>query len=109
MGTLWSADGTALASATFTDETDSGWQQVNFSQPVPIAPGTVYIASYHTEVGFYSADGDYFATAHQGGALTAPDSAGGGGNGVYAYGSGGFPTDTYHATNYWVDVVFVTD
>ena len=29
-------------------------------------------------------------------------------DGVYLYGSGGFPTNTYLATNYWVDVVFVT-
>ena len=31
-------------------------------------------------------------------------------NGVYRYGSTSlFPTDTYQASNYWVDVVFVTD
>jgi hypothetical protein len=30
-----------------------------------------------------------------------------GGNGVYLYaGSPALPTDTYNATNYWVDVVF---
>ena len=98
-----------LPRSPFTEETASGWQQVNFSNPVPITPGTVYIASYHTEVGFYSADGNCFATAHPSGALTAPDSATSGGNGVYAYGSGGFPTDTYNANNYWVDVVFVAD
>ena len=33
-----------------------------------------------------------------------------GGNGVYAYGaSSTFPTNTYNATNYWVDVVFTTN
>ena len=32
-----------------------------------------------------------------------------GGNGVYLYGgSPAFPTDTYNATNYWIDVVFTT-
>jgi hypothetical protein len=31
-----------------------------------------------------------------------------GGNGVYGYGVGGFPTQTYNASNYWVDVVFTT-
>ena len=36
IGSLWTANGTLLASATFTNETASGWQQVNFSQPVPI-------------------------------------------------------------------------
>jgi hypothetical protein len=38
--------------------------------------------------------------------LTAPAS---GGNGVYVYGSGGFPTISYNANNYWVDVVFVAN
>ena len=27
-------------------------------------------------------------------------------NGVYRYGSTGFPQDSWNATNYWVDVVF---
>jgi hypothetical protein len=27
---------------------------------------------------------------------------------VYLYGSGGFPTGSWSATNYWVDVVFST-
>ena len=30
-----------------------------------------------------------------------------GGNGVYRYGDGGgFPTNTYNAGNYWVDIAF---
>ena len=32
---------------------------------------------------------------------------GDGGNGVYLYGAGGFPTNTFGASNYWVDVVFI--
>ncbi len=40
------------------------------------------------------------------GPLTALADGAGGGNGVYLYGAGGFPTQTYNATNYWVDVVF---
>ena len=36
VGNLWTSTGQLLASATFTNETASGWQQVNFSQPVAI-------------------------------------------------------------------------
>ncbi|MBL1266144.1 DUF4082 domain-containing protein, partial [Methylomicrobium sp. RS1] len=32
-----------------------------------------------------------------------------GGNGVYRYGSGGFPNSTYQSSNYWVDVLFATN
>ena len=41
VGNLWDSTGTLLATATFTDESDSGWQQVTFSTPVPIAANTV--------------------------------------------------------------------
>jgi hypothetical protein len=103
---LWSTTGTLLATATFSGETASGWQQVNFANPVAITAGTTYVASYHTN-GNYSADPNYFATAHTSGPLTAPSSAASGGNGVYAYGSGGlFPTNTYNSNSYGVDVLF---
>src|SRR2546428_13799565 len=33
IGNLWSSTGTLLATATFSGETASGWQQVNLSSP----------------------------------------------------------------------------
>jgi hypothetical protein len=47
IGNLWSSNGTLLATATFSSETASGWQQVNFSKSVAIAANTAYVASYH--------------------------------------------------------------
>ena len=37
-GELWSSTGTLLATATFTNETASGWQSVTFSNPVALTP-----------------------------------------------------------------------
>ncbi len=103
---LWNAAGTLLASATFSGETSSGWQQVFFSSPVPIIANTLYVASYHT-AGNYSTDSDYFDAAHSNGPLTAPASDTIGGNGLYSYGASGLlPTNSFLGTNYWVDVVF---
>src|SRR5262249_11295236 len=103
---LWNAAGTMLASATFANETTSGWQTVTFASPVAIAANTTYVASYHSN-GFYSADANFFATASTNGPLIAPASASIGGNGVYTYGSSvNFPANTYNANNYWVDVMF---
>ena len=103
---LWTATGTLLATATFTNETASGWQQVDFSNPVAITAGTTYVASYHTS-GNYSADPNYFATTQTNGPLTAPSSSSSGGNGVYAYGSSSlFPTNSFNSTSYGVDVLF---
>src|SRR5207248_9264418 len=94
--------------ATFTNETASGWQQVNFSSPVSITAGTTYIASDQTNVGEYSANSNYFTNALTNGPLTAPSSSSSGGNGVYAYGSSNpFPNNTFNSSNYWVDIVFV--
>ncbi len=104
-GSLWTSTGTRLANATFTTESSSGWQTVMFSQAITITAGTTYVASYHSN-GRYAVTSNYFATSHTNGPLTAPAN-GTSGNGVYAYGSTSlFPSASYNATNYWVDVLF---
>ena len=101
-GALWSASGTLLASGTFTNETASGWQELDFSSPVAVSAGTTYVASYFTSAGHYAATQEGLASAVTNGPLTALV-----GGGVYAYGSSNaFPSSTYNATNYWVDVVY---
>ncbi|MDB5586621.1 MAG: hypothetical protein JWP26_1591 [Devosia sp.] len=107
-GTLWTSTGTQLGTLTFTNETASGWQSASFSNPIAVAAGTTYLVSYHAPGGYYSATGGYFGTAATtNGPLTAPQSTGGNGNGVFAYGSGTiFPSGSYNATNYWVDVYY---
>ena len=107
VGNLWSSDGQLLASATFTNEAASGWQQVDFASPVAITANTIYVASYHTDVGHYSVNENYFAASGvDNGPFHALQDGESGGNGVYLYGGGGFPTNTFRSSNYWVDVVF---
>ena len=117
VGSLWSSSGQLLAQATFSGETGSGWQQVNFSQPVPVTPNTTYVVSYHAPSGHYTQTETYFypnpAPEPDGGSIvdSAPlhalRSSGSSVNGVFAYSSGStFPTSTYNAENYWVDPVF---
>jgi len=107
---LWSSTGTLLATATFTGETGSGWQQVSLPTPVSIAANTTYVASYHANVGRYAADQNYFASSGvDRNPLHALGSGVDGGNGVYAYGASAvFPSNSFNATNYWVDVTFVS-
>ncbi len=100
---LWTSTSQLIATGTFTNETASGWQQVNFATPVAITAGTTYVASYHTNTGHYAADVNYFTSPTNSGLLHVPTNGG-----VYMYGAGGFPTSTYKSTNYWVDVVFQT-
>ncbi|OKH53117.1 hypothetical protein NIES2101_12340 [Calothrix sp. HK-06] len=110
VGTLWSISGQQLARATFANESASGWQQVNFSSPVQITANTDYVASYHTNVGRYAVDNNFFASS---GTNTPPlralSESASGGNGVYRYSSTPiFPNSSYQSSNYWVDVIFTT-
>jgi hypothetical protein len=109
VGHLWSSTGQLLATATFTGETASGWQQVNLSPAVPVAANTVYVVSYHTTIGHYADDQNFFAAGGVDNArLHALQNGVSGVNGVYAYGAGTFPNQGFNASNYWVDVVFNT-
>src|SRR5262249_37766342 len=119
IGHLWTATGQLLASATFTGETASGWQQVNFSQPVQINKDTTYVASYfappaglHPKAVSYSSPPPPLGTNP---VITNVDSpplhalrnTGGVVNGVFTYASSSaFPTSSSDASNYYVDPVF---
>jgi PKD repeat protein len=108
VGHLWTDTGTLLASATFSGESASGWQEIDFTTPVAISANTVYVASYHTDAGHYADDEGSFATGGvDNGVLHALADGVDGPNGVYAYGaSGSFPNQTWNASNYYIDVVF---
>ena len=100
---LWTSSGTRLATGSYTDETATGWQTLTFATPVSVSANTTYVASYYAPVGRYAYTSNQFATQLVSGSLTAPA----GTNGVYKYGTSGFPTSTYQSTNYWVDPLFV--
>ena len=94
VGHLWSATGTLLATATFTGETATGWQQVSFasagrrSPPTPpTSPRTTpRTAATPSTSGFFAGRRSTAAPLHA--LATGAD----GGNGVYRYGAdGGFP------------------
>ena len=100
--TVVTAGGTLLATGTFGGESASGWQELDFSAPVSVTAGTTYVASYHTDTGHYAITANGLGSAVTNGPLTALASGG-----VYAYGSAdAFPSDSFNASNYWVDVVY---
>ena len=69
---------------------------------------TVYVVSYHTNVGNYAYTSAYFASVGVDKApLHALRNGVAGGNGVFRYGASAFPASTFNSNNYWVDVVFV--
>ncbi|WP_375758615.1 DUF4082 domain-containing protein [Corallococcus exercitus] len=102
-GSLWSASGSLLATVTFQNETASGWQEARFATPVTIAADTNYVVSYYAPAGHYAVTSNGFASALDAPPLHAEATS----NGLYRYGStSGFPTNSFNASNYWVDVAF---
>lgn len=98
-GHLWSPSGELLATGTFLPQ-PVGWQELRFSEPVPISRATLYTVSYHCPNGFYSFDSNYFIQPYYNLPLEAAVS-------VFAYGPPGtFPTQTFRLNNYWVDVIY---
>jgi len=111
-GSLWTAGGSLLASVTFTNESASGWQTANLTQPVNIAANVVYVVSYFAPNGHYSYNTGYFTfrRSYSNGPLTALASNNTNGpNGVFINSmTPAFPTTGMGNANFWVDLVFTT-
>ncbi len=106
VGHLWSSTGKLLATATFTNESASGWQQVSFSSPVAVQANTVYVVSFSTGGGYFGITTNFFT--HGGvtnGPLQALSNSVSGGDGVYNR-AGAFPNVNGNGMNFWADVAF---
>jgi hypothetical protein len=114
VGQLWLEGNTTtpLATATFIDETSSGWQQVSLSTPVAITAGTTYVASYFSPNGTFS----YTTTNLTNGVVTGPLTALAAPGQVFENGvfRNNVSSPTYPLNgspeniNYLVDVIFET-
>lgn len=99
--TLWDGSGHRLATATSSQESATGWQQVALPKSIAIQSNTAYVVSYSTDR--YMSTQGYFRSAQLSGPLTAPANSAG----VVAQNDSGFPSQSNGASNYWVDLVFV--
>jgi len=101
-GTVWSASGAKLATASFPASTRAGWQTAKLNRPVAVSAGQKLVASYYTPAGAYAATEWAFTKRIKRNGFRVPVDGG-----VYRYGSAsGFPTESWHGSNYFVDVVF---
>jgi probable HAF family extracellular repeat protein len=96
---LWDANGNLLGIGQSQPNQGPGWITVNLDLSVHLNAGATYVASYFAPHGGY-ADNHNF-TFQSRGPLAALQ-------GVFAYG-GGFPTQTFMNSNYWVGPVFQPD
>ena len=104
VGRLYNSTGTQqLATVNFANETASGWQVAQLPTAVALTPGQTYVVSYFAPQGHYPYSAGYFSSPKTSGPLTAGTAT----NGRFFYGgSGGFPNQSYNASNYFVDVVY---
>lgn len=104
-GTIWSAEGTALATVDFGTDTDPGWHTALLDEPLSLAAGTTFTISRHSPDGGYAYTSGGFTDGHSAGALNLTEA-----NGRFVYGSGGVvPTQTWGSTNYFVDLLYTED
>lgn len=90
--------GTRIAQVTAPSGT--GVQQVRFGSPLPVLRWQQLMITYYTPVGGYAASTDYFTGLLAQSPFRARNS-------YYRYGAGGgYPTDTYRGTNYWIMPTF---
>lgn len=101
------SSGALIASATFVNESPTGWQYAIFTTPIAITANTTYVASYFSPSGFYTSSTNYFTTAVVNSQLTALADGTDGNNGVYKYtNTPAFPNAAFQKSNYWVDPLF---
>ena len=101
IGRIWAADGTPIASVTFSGESASGWQQQALTTPITLSAGTTYVVSVGYNAAFGTETGGLNAPYVTGPLASVADGA----NGVYATEAGTFPSSSWRNSNYYVDVV----
>ncbi len=113
-GRIYSKDGKELATVTFTNESESGWQEAVLSEPLAIEPDTVYWVSVNINRHFPATWGAFRAKSFEAGPLrTVPGkdvkypTSDRENNGAFAAPGKLLPVSWAENTNYFRDIVFV--
>ena len=104
-GRVWSDTGTLLASAVFTGETASGWQEQALASPLNILVNTTYVVSSNITTHF-AATYSGLNTSIVNDSLFSVVPTVTIKNGVFGN-PGVFPSNTFQNANYFRDIVFL--
>jgi Domain of unknown function (DUF4082)/Bacterial Ig-like domain len=114
-GNIWDSAGNKLASVTFSNESDYGWQEAVLSAPLAVSQGQTYIVSYGSTDAIYEYQANVLTSDMGSGMLkayasgSASNNATGSGtyNSVYTYNAGSYPSSgSTNGSYYYVDAVF---
>ena len=100
-GTIWTANGFALASVGFTSESAYGWQQQALPTPLQLQPNTTYVVSVNANSAYPLTSNGLTTQISNGPLRTVADGL----NGVFNAVRGSFPNQSYLSSNYFVDAV----
>ncbi len=116
-GKIWNSSGAQLASVSFTNESDYGWQEARLSTPFQVNENQLYVISYGTTTAVYQATvggvntnlGNGYLVAHADNSAENAATSSGNRNGVFTLTAGNYPgTGSTNGSYYWVDAVFAT-
>jgi hypothetical protein len=105
VGTIWTTNGTVVATATLAAGPASGWIEGAFTAPVALESGQDYVVSVSVS-SHYAATNYYFATTDfvcPNGKLVAPTDTTTAPNGLFGA-SRALPKQTYRSSFYFVDL-----
>ena len=111
VGSLWGANGDRLATVTFANETETGWQEAAFATPVEVAANKLLVASYFSPSG----SPIFLGKSLLGGPEPLPSGtrvlhlAAYSPANVYRQEESGFPATNAGNRSFWVDIVFVPE
>lgn len=114
IGRIYGQDGKELATVTFTNETESGWQEAFLQEPLPIRPNHVYTICVNINKAFPSTWAAFRAKVFEAGPLrTVPGldmpfpANNVKNNGPFSKPGRLLPVKEAENTNYFRDIVFV--
>ena len=116
-GNIWDANGNNLATVTFTNESDYGWQEASLATPLHVTRGQVYVISYGMTTGDYQAYAGAFTTplsspgiiAYPSGDSRNTTTGSGTNNAVFTSTKGIYPASNGSVNGYYyIDAVFST-
>jgi hypothetical protein len=115
-GKVWSSTGTQLATVTFSNESDYGWQEAKLSSPLRVNENQVYVVSYGASDAIYAYTANAltgqnitsgYMTAYANSSSENAATGSGNGNGVFTTTAGSYPSSASpNGSYYWVDAVF---
>jgi len=104
IATIWTANGFALGSVAFANESSYGWQQQALPAPIQLQPNTTYIVSVNANSAYPVTTNGLTTQVSNGPLHTVSDGL----NGVYNAVRGSFPNQSNLSSNYFVDAVVGT-